>query len=253
MDDEDEQGQAPAAAEVPSQPEAQVITPEQAEQAVQDGWKPGDPLPESAATGDSAGTSVVAAQQSARGLLPDHLRPGDYETKMESSNDGPVVLVASPGTAGKPMTGLYVEPALRGTYGSMKEKSPIFRQAAETLENAPDALHVIKIGDTEDGSPAQSDCDKWGGGCVITIDPDKLSQRNYVTKDGGEAPLTLERAIAHEVRHAQVSEQTPAPLKRVPWAYHSAYIDSENSMMNEIDPTSPDRKPDDSSLPLKKK
>ena len=53
MDEGDEapqgQEQPEAQGQEQAQPEPQPITPEQAEQIVRDGWKPGDQLPETAA------------------------------------------------------------------------------------------------------------------------------------------------------------------------------------------------------------
>jgi hypothetical protein len=173
---------------------------------------------------------------------------------LASNDKDSNLLPAASGTQSNADRGTHfdIDPVLRGTYRAMKEKSPTFKAWAETLENSKDALHALRQGNLEGNEPAGADCDMWGNGCIITIDPDRISKTDYITKNGSKAPMTVERAIAHEVRHALYSEQSHVPFKRLSLLPHSSYIKDENKVMREFDPSSPDRDPDDDSLPQRR-
>lgn len=188
--------------------------------------------------------SPGCADASASGAME---QPG--ETVPTAGVGKSAITTATGNLDGKPLhTGFNVDPVLQETYKAMREASPVFTHWADIAENAPDARHVIQLGKVPGRDPVVTDCNALGYGCKVTIDPDKIFNTRYVTTDGDTAPMTMERAIAHEIRHVANSEQTGAPFKRIEPFSHSRIINDENRMMREIDPYSPQRSPDDDRL-----
>lgn len=143
---------------------------------------------------------------------------------------------------------LTIAPNLQQVVDRMRQSSSIFRNLTDTLEKS-DYSYNIKTGKLPEGRPALTVCG-IGGGCSTVIDPDQLSKLQYPTTTGGKACVGLDRTIGHELSHSLYYEQLPAPFNWL--SPHSYIINNENRIMNQIDPSSPNRTPNNDTLYKKK-
>jgi hypothetical protein len=219
------------------------------------GWKPGDMLPPEGGGGTSPGLlarggMALPVQSNAANEVVASATPGEQLQSHAPSGDG-----SSGGKA--PIdtlphkSGLTVHPDFQAVVDDMKRDSPTFSELAKTLDAASNQYR-LSPGSRPYYDPARTIC--WGGVCGTTIDPGKVANVQYAVdasdpvagKAGKLSPMTLKRAIAHEMAHQYQYEIEPGwgqigPGEGVP-------IDIENMIMREIDPSSPARDPSDDRL-----
>jgi len=151
-----------------------------------------------------------------------------------------------------PIAGFHVHPDWQSMMDDLKSKSPILNELTKDLHTSGNDYR-LRPGVLTYAKPAGTGCEGYfSGGCASVIDPEKIYNFQYPiapesrTAGSDRAQMTLQRAIVHELVHAWRHQIDPG------WDYadqsnqnHGTIVDMENMIMNQIDPSSPNRDPHD--------
>src|ERR1700733_4606474 len=216
------------------------------------GWKPGDMLPPDEGSDDSTQGLLARADSEGR------LAPDDQLAAGQQTHRGDSVIVAQSGPAGVDNfdasggAGLIVEPYFKSTVDNMRKRSPTFDSMLTMLEHSPNG-YTLRRAETPWEYPASTPCGFVGGGCWTRVDPNKVVQLRYsidpaerTEESGPLSQMTVERVLAHEFAH-QIAHEREYGWERVDYPENDS-VKVENQVMQEIDPSSPDRDPNDNRL-----